>query len=370
MVYDTVIGFNFTITPSQNAASIPAFLADTGIPVVDQGKNLIISLDTNQTLPVGTSASVEITLVPEILNQLTGYTQLTNSLFSTKIQLSSFGNNTHYQGSLETNTFMSVGFYITELIISNTSANFTGDFFNNYYLSAPDPKIDTAKSTVGGKTLETYDINNTNLQTLSIQPSQKIDFSIQAQSLSGGGSAFVLFVPFYPFLESQDVLAYWQLNQTSASLFTGSIILPSVTSVDIGNGRVLNFGNNLITALLVILRDKQGNIDLFSVITTMNNNSFSPDNVMMLLFFVVIPALIVTGYYLKSRNKRKNDSYNYNFRSYQYNTQTQNPYQGYPPPYQPNQSFQQQDEVKFCPYCGSSLTPGSNFCMECGKKIK
>lgn len=369
LAYDQSIGFNLTVIPSQHATSTPSFLADTGIAIVDQGTNLLLNLDLNQTLPTGTTASVEITLVPEILQGVNGFVQTITPLYSTQLALT--GSGKHYQASLQTTTAMNVGFYITELIISDAQGNFTGQFFNDYYLSTPDPTISASQSTVDGKVLSTYDTSGTQTPTiLKIQPSQTVSFSIQAQKIDGPGSAFIMFVPYYPFLDTQTIIQVWQLNQTQTGVFQGSITLPSVTSLP-DNGQELNFGNNLITAFLIILRDKNGNMDIYPVITQMNSAPII-DNNLLLFFFVVLPGIIVIGYYIKSRNKRRNNNYNYNFRNYQYNNQmqNQNPYQGYPPPYQPNQPVQPQDEIRFCPYCGSSLTPGSNFCMECGKKIK
>ena len=56
--------------------------------------------------------------------------------------------------------------------------------------------------------------------------------------------------------------------------------------------------------------------------------------------------------------------------------QNRNQYPGQPPyPAQPPYPYQQQqikpqEDINFCPYCGANILMGSNFCMECGKKIK
>ena len=258
---------------------------------------------------------------------------------------------------------------------NQSTYSFDGNPFNAFFITSPSPSIDPQNTLIGGKSVNSY--NSTQNEILQISPSQSFSITITSNGSSNELRAYVLFIPYWPFLENQVIIQVWQLNATSSNQFSGTIVIPSTTSISAENSlnpeQKLNFGSGLYTAILLILRDSQGNIDYYPIITMEQSglfSNFSVDQVMMLVFFVIIPGIIVFIYYIRSRSKRNQDSYNYGFNNNQYNQ----PVQGFPQQpqnYSNQQTFQQPppDEIKFCPYCGANILLGSNFCMECGKKI-
>ena len=371
LVYQDTVEYNLTIKDETKSRFAPSYLFDSGIIGADQGSVVTLSFDTNKSLS-GYSFSVVITLVPELFQQFTGYIQPINSLFSAELALT--GSGLHYQADIQTNNSMNVGFYVVELLISKGNERFVGIPYGEFFIAAPDPIIESSTSTIDGNTLSQYDLAaSSNFQVLSLSPGQVVSMSIKASSLQGNGSAFVLFVPFYPFLESQVVIKYWQLNQTAENLFEGNITIPTATSMTNSNNLTLNYGNGYITSLIIILRDSQGNVDYVTVITKDISNQFPIDDNMLLFFFVILPGLIVMIYYFRTRGRRNDTRYNnYNFNNNnRLGPQRQNPYQrSPPPPFQPQRPSEPPQQIQFCPFCGSKLVEGTNFCDSCGKKLR
>lgn len=373
-VYNQVISYNVMLIPSAVSLNIPSFLQDVGIPIIDKNNQMSIMFTANTTLPTGFKIDAVITLVPEILSQYSGLIQTQNALYSKEITLTHY-NSTAVSYIFDTSQVNNVGFYFIDLEFSQGNSSFIGDNVGYFFVTETLPTIDSQASSINNNGFSAYDISSQNPSVLTVNPGQTISISIQAKTLQGNGSAFVLFVPLYPFIESQEMIDLWQINSTTNGLFVGNFTLPNQTTMP-SYGRTLNFAYPYYTALLVVLRDQNGNYNLFPIITLekTSSSSLNSNETLVFFIFVIIPGIIVFIYYMKSRSKRKQDYYNYNYNVNQPNQPNRNMYPGQQQPQQsyPNQSnpFKPQEEINFCPYCGASLLSGSNFCMECGKKIK
>jgi subtilisin family serine protease len=372
VVYNSTISFNFTLSSSIKSVNIPRFLEESNTVIVDEGNSIDIKFFTNMTIQNNINISAQITLIPELLHEISGYLPLENGLFTKEITFIK-QNNTYFMSTFDTSGLTTLGFYDVELTIENNKYLLDGSFLETFYLSAPDPEINLATSTINGKALSTYDTPsdpNTNPVVLSISPAQKIDITIKSSKIQKSGNVFILFVPYFPFIDSGIIIDFWQINQTGENLFEGQITLPKETSISLSNGRKMNFVNNLYSAFLIMLRDDNGNNQWFSIITLSKSNILADLNIdegILFFFFVLLPGLIVLVYYLRNKGRRKQDIYNYNFNN-QFNQPNPNYFPG--KPLMSNQPIKPADEILFCPFCGSNMLPGSNFCMECGKKIK
>lgn len=366
-VYDTNVGYNLALIPNASQQE-PYYLSGSGIPSINIGQSLSIGVLTNQSIS-NVNISVEITLVPELYNQLSGYIPLTNALYSQHIQLVS-QNSTYFTANFQTNNNFSEGFYVVEVLFTSSRYSFQGSVYGEFFLVTPDPVINKQTTTINGKAVSNY--NYSIGQYIKINTGQKFDFTIVGSLTNGIGDAFVVFIPLYPFIESQEIIDAWQIPKVSSNTFQGSITIPKNDSLFNGV-QTLNYGYGLWTGLLLILRDNQGNYDQYVIFTMVQKQSVFAnlpiDQVMIFFIFVVIPGVIVIIYYIKSKNKRSQDSYNYNYNNYQFGQSPQRYTQG-PPVYNNQQSYQAEEELRFCPHCGSSIAFGSNFCMECGKKIQ
>ena len=372
-VYSQVVNFTAILVAQSKPVNVPYYLTDTGVPVVDKGTTVEIGMNTDFKLLPSFTVDAIITLVPEFLQEYTGLLPTQNEQFTQEITLKQAipGNTTYYAATFDTSKLNVVGFYFVDFEFPQGNRLFTGDFVNVFFVSEPNPSIDSHISTINGQTFSNYDVTASNPNVLTVNPCESISISLKASTLVGNGTVFVLFVPLYPFLDTQEIIAVWQINSTDNSLFNGKFTLPTATSMD-SYGRTLNYADSYYTAFFILLRDQNGNYDVFPIVSVDKSNLFGPFNmndVVVFFFFVVIPGAIVLIYYMKSRNKRKQQFYNYNYNMNMQQNRPANPM--YPPPYtnQPPQTMQQ-EEINFCPYCGSSLVMGSNFCMECGKKIK
>ena len=371
LVYSSTVSFNVTGIPTGVNNNYPSFLNDMSIPFVDRGNSIKIGINLNRTLS-NVVVSAVITLVPGLLQQYSGYIPTNNALFTEDIQLKPTKNTTYYEATIDTSSLENVGFYAIDVSFSQISNyQIIGDYQTLFFVADKNPSINVQNSEVNSKSFSSYNENSSSGQppVMDLTPGQTITFSVKADSLTGNGTVIVLYIPLYPFLEDHVVINYWQINSTNNIDFSGKIKLPSATSILVQD-RKLNFADNYYTAFVIILRDRNGNYDMFPIYTLMKSSILGQYNINegeIFFVFVIIPGLIVLIYYLKSRGRKRRDYYNYNY-NFQTNQQNVNPYG--PPPMQQDQSFQQQEEINFCPYCGASLVSGSNFCMECGKKIK
>ncbi|MFV2015400.1 MAG: hypothetical protein ACC656_08240, partial [Candidatus Heimdallarchaeota archaeon] len=331
LVYNKSISYNLTTIFDTESSDIPFFLEESDITVIDAGDDVKIVLNTNSSDPLTVKAL--ISFVPELFNSFTDAIQSINTIYTSEISLINSVNSTYYEGTLSTLSSFIPGFYVVELLLEENSVqNFIGHPFSEFYITNPGPLTNVDKSTINGKAISFYDFpedENKNPEILSLQPGNQLTFSIEEDNANFDerNEVFILFIPFYPFLDSGFVIDYWKLIKSNG-IFSGTIQLPSNTSLIDNNERTLNFANNnLFTAILIVLKDSNGNYDLNVIISLMKSSLFSSLNLdegLVFFILVIIPGFVVLIYFIRGRKRRVQMNYD------NYNRITR------PPPYQVN----------------------------------
>jgi hypothetical protein len=375
LVYENVLEVEFFINPLNTTKPnfIPSYLEDTEpLVVVENGNAIVLEVNTNSSL--SNKPFALISLVPEVLSDYTDFYQNIPLNNQKKILIEQGTTGKTWEAEILIDDSYVSGNYFIEIFVDSTdfsvSGNTTGDFFVIY----EDPLIDISQSEINNDNFDEYEEQSTSDQFFSINPGDSITFSVIPETISNQTEAFVMFIPWYPFIESRTFIDFISLDYIpSKNSHIGSMTLFNNNSLVMDNGQTLNFGNPRILAFFVILRDTNGNWDYFVIIATMQDSlfNFGFDQSLIFLIFIGLPAALFLFVYIRSRKRQSK------FRDYDiYSRYAQNrPRQ--PQPDQRSSSNlsklpqkHTQYEIRFCPSCGAEFLPGMNFCDECGKRIK
>ncbi|MFX0122435.1 MAG: S8 family serine peptidase [Candidatus Hodarchaeota archaeon] len=325
--YDSIIdqGINFTLTHSGSVASI-----------------LLISNQFEDTLEV---------MVPplDVMKEIVLETELVN--VSDTLQFLSWSIPENY----------STGFYSYELqvwgkIDSNDTVLLKVER-GSFFIPDPEPSFN-AKSTIGGRTLNYFSEIETIADIPAWNPGDTIELRLIGQDdNSDEFKVHLQFIHLYFWYADRLVLDYFEIPKSifNASENIGTFNVPRnpIPLPDL-EGYDLEI-NNQIFALLIFIRDAQGNYDV-EVVFFLISTSIDIDPILLLVIGVFAIAIISGAAILI----RKRTSY----RTYRYPV-----LDTYQTRYDPSTLERAPGIRKFCHNCGEVIIPGAKFCSMCGTKI-
>lgn len=248
----------------------------------------------------------------------------------------------------------SAGTYVYIIEARNQTEGINPDAFavGSAVVVSVEPEVDNDTSKVGGVAIpdmEQYEPLSVPMVQLGLGSSLSLEVvaADEEDSISDMRAfAWVIDISIYYLTGTPFIYQELSLDGTS---FTGSLSVPSTGVVTTPSGSY-TLQSNWGYVLLLITIDSEGDFDTSEeILFVVSGGGF--DSFYMVIMAVMFMVMMVSIMLFQRRAARRRAAAPYGPEMAQYR-----------PPDAPS-------IPRYCPYCGSPITPGSSFCMECGSSL-
>jgi len=248
----------------------------------------------------------------------------------------------------------SAGTYVYIVEANNQSEGVNPDAFavGSVVVVSVEPEVDGDTSKVGGVAIPDMELYEP-LGVPMVQVGLGTSLSIEAVGTDREDSladlkAFAWVIDIAVYYLTGSPFIYQQLSLDGSS-FTGSLSVPSSGVVSTPSGSY-TLQSNWGYVLLLIVIDSEGDFDTSEeILFVVGGGGF--DSFYMIIMAVMFMVMLAVMMLFQRRAARRRRAAPYGPEMAQYR-----------PPDAPS-------IPRYCPYCGSPITPGSSFCMECGSSL-
>ncbi|MFX0067682.1 MAG: S8 family serine peptidase [Promethearchaeota archaeon] len=249
----------------------------------------------------------------------------------------------------------SAGTYVYIVEARNQTEGVNPDAFavGSIVVVSVEPELDDNTSKVGGVAIPDMEIYEP-LSVPMVQVGLGTSLSVEAVGTDREDSiadlkAFAWVIDISVYYLTGSPFIYQQLTLDGSS-FTGSLSVPSSGVVSTPSGSY-NLQSNWGYVLLLIIIDSEGDFDTSEeILFVVGGGGFDSFYmiIMAVMFMVMMSAMLL---FQRRAARRRATAAPYGPEMAQYR-----------PPDAPS-------IPRYCPYCGSPITPGSSFCMDCGSSL-
>ncbi|MHA1749968.1 MAG: S8 family serine peptidase [Promethearchaeota archaeon] len=323
------------------------------------------------------NCTFEVVYNSSIQDAIVNFNGYTDNAFSEKIPYSDniLLNNSNELNFIPSFSMPSGSYYINTML---NGSLYIDPYKVNQRINATllndEPVIDKNGSIFKNYQFNSIDLGNGLMQVINVNMGEKVEIILKGYDHETNiekMKALVIYYPTYIINNSVGIIPYGvSLIKSPLAYnnlvhgFKGSIIIPESLNFNVNGEELIKKTSSTSEysgAILIILRDDDGNYDYFFILLSIKNTSFTP-LMSVLIYVIAIAAVFMIYFIIRNRGNREMKT------KMNYINESPSNIRKEPIRY----DLGRVKQIRFCPYCGGQLLLRKNgqICPNCGSTFK